>query len=169
MLGYTEFPSDWHRAVFLDAWPVWLLLVRTPAFRHVTPRTADIVVGLTSYNDVLTISGVVHALREGVSRSLSSNSVQFVLADARSTDGTREAAREALGPSEPLESRVRRRDRAERASVPWQRGARDCIAGDFADSAATGRQGMCRLRRTCLQRGAEVDRTARRSGPHRGV
>jgi hypothetical protein len=65
--------------------------------------TADIVVGLTSDHDALTIGGVVHALREGVSRSLSSNSVQFVLADAKSTDGTREAAREALGPSEPLE------------------------------------------------------------------
>jgi glucosylglycerate synthase len=64
---------------------------------------ADIVVALTSYNDVRTIGEVVRALRAGVARSFGSSVVQFVLADTGSTDGTREAAREAAGPSTIVE------------------------------------------------------------------
>jgi glucosylglycerate synthase len=59
----------------------------------------DIVVGLTSYNDVRSIGGIVRAVREGLSRSFGSSAVQWVLADAGSTDGTREEAREALRPT----------------------------------------------------------------------
>jgi hypothetical protein len=60
---------------------------------------ADIVVGLTSYNDVRTIGAIVRAVRDGLARSFGSSVVQFVLADAGSTDGTREEAREAVRPS----------------------------------------------------------------------
>lgn len=64
---------------------------------------ADIVVALTSYNDVRTIGAVVRALREGVARSFGPSVVRFVLADAGSTDGTREAAREVVEPSALVE------------------------------------------------------------------
>ena len=60
---------------------------------------ADIVVALTSFNDVHTIGAVVRALRDGLARSFAASDVRFVLADAGSTDGTREAVREAVGRS----------------------------------------------------------------------
>jgi hypothetical protein len=65
--------------------------------------TADIVVALTSYNDVRTIEAVVRTLRDGVARSFGSSVVQFVLADSGSSDGTREAAREGMGPAALVE------------------------------------------------------------------
>ena len=40
---------------------------------------------------------VVHALRAGLARSFESSDVQFVLADAGSTDRTREVVREIVG------------------------------------------------------------------------
>lgn len=58
---------------------------------------ADIVVALTSYNDARTIGPVVRALRDGLARSFASSTARFVLADAGSTDGTREAALEVVG------------------------------------------------------------------------
>lgn len=58
---------------------------------------ADIVVAMRSHNDAGTIGGVARALREGVSRACASSDVRFVLADAGSTDGTRAAARDAIG------------------------------------------------------------------------
>ena len=64
---------------------------------------ADIVVALTSYNDVRTIEAVVRTLRDGVARSFASSVVRFVLADSGSSDGTREAAREGMGPSALVE------------------------------------------------------------------
>jgi glucosylglycerate synthase len=60
---------------------------------------ADIVVGLTSDNDVATIGEVVRTVQAGLTRSLHAHSVRFVLADAGSDDGTRDAAIEAAQPS----------------------------------------------------------------------
>jgi glucosylglycerate synthase len=65
----------------------------------VTPAHADVVIALTSYNDVRTIAAVTRAVREGLSRYFGSSATRIVLADARSTDGTREAARDAAGPA----------------------------------------------------------------------
>ena len=64
---------------------------------------ADIVVALTSHDDVRTIGAVARALRDGLAQYFASSAVRFVLADAGSTDGTREAAREAVGPSALME------------------------------------------------------------------
>ncbi len=58
---------------------------------------ADVVVALTSWNDVGTIGTVARAVREGADRAVGAGRVCFVLADAGSTDGSRELAREALG------------------------------------------------------------------------
>jgi hypothetical protein len=60
---------------------------------------ADVVVGLTSYNDSRTIGPVAATVRDCLEQSLASSAVRFVLADAGSTDGTREAARDAVGTS----------------------------------------------------------------------
>jgi hypothetical protein len=64
---------------------------------------ADIVVALTSHNHSHTIGTVARALRVGLARSFESSAVRFVLADAGSTDGTRELAREVVGPAALLE------------------------------------------------------------------
>src|SRR5262245_41827391 len=64
---------------------------------------ADVIVALTSDHNVRTIGAVAGALCEGAARSLSSSAVQFVLADAGSTDGTREAARDAVAPAGLME------------------------------------------------------------------
>jgi hypothetical protein len=60
---------------------------------------ADIVVALTSHNDVRTIEAVARGLQEGLARYAAATAVRFVLADAGSTDGTRETARAVMGPS----------------------------------------------------------------------
>ena len=59
---------------------------------------ADIVVGLTSYNDSRTVGAVARAVRDGLARHFGSSTARIVLADAGSTDATREVAREAIGP-----------------------------------------------------------------------
>lgn len=64
---------------------------------------ADIVVALTSHNDVRTIGAVARALRDGLARCFASSAVRFVLADAGSSDGTRQVAREVVGPSALVE------------------------------------------------------------------
>jgi hypothetical protein len=64
---------------------------------------ADIVVGITSHNDVGTIGAVMRAVRDGLAPSFGQGAPCFVLADAGSTDGTRQAAREAAGPSALVE------------------------------------------------------------------
>ena len=56
---------------------------------------ADVVIGLTSHNDARTIGAVIGAVEEGLSSAFGPRTARFVLADARSTDGTREAARAA--------------------------------------------------------------------------
>jgi hypothetical protein len=63
----------------------------------VAASPADIVVALTSDNDVRTIGAVARAVRDGLARYFGTSSVRFVLADAGSTDGTRQAAREIVG------------------------------------------------------------------------
>src|SRR5689334_16895958 len=62
------------------------------------PANADIVIALTSYNDERTIAGVARAARDGLSRYFGPRAAVLVLADARSTDATREAARAGAGP-----------------------------------------------------------------------
>jgi hypothetical protein len=59
---------------------------------------ADVIVALTSHNDAATIGLVTRAMREGLARYAGSSAVRFVLADSASSDGTREAMREAMGP-----------------------------------------------------------------------
>jgi hypothetical protein len=58
---------------------------------------ADVVVALTSDNDVRTVGGVGRAVRAGLVRSFAGVGARVLLVDAGSTDGTREAAREAVG------------------------------------------------------------------------
>ena len=55
---------------------------------------------LTSHNDERTIGTVARGLQEGLAQDASTAVVRFVLADAGSTDGTLEAAREILRPNE---------------------------------------------------------------------
>jgi hypothetical protein len=76
---------------------------------------AGIVVGLTSFNDIQTIAAVARALREGVARSFASANARFVLADAGSTDRTRDVVRDIIGPSALVE-------------VDYERGAFDQLA-----------------------------------------
>jgi hypothetical protein len=64
---------------------------------------ADIVVGLTSHNDIETVGAVMRAIREGLAPTLDQSAAFFVLADAGSTDGTRQAAHEAASPAALLE------------------------------------------------------------------
>jgi glycosyltransferase involved in cell wall biosynthesis len=64
---------------------------------------ADIVVALTSFNDAETIGSVVQALQDGLAQSFVSSTVQFVLADAGSTDRTRDVVREMVGLSSLVE------------------------------------------------------------------
>jgi hypothetical protein len=61
------------------------------------PARADVVVALTSYNDARTIGAVAGAVRDGLARYFGSTDALILLADAHSNDGTREAARAALG------------------------------------------------------------------------
>jgi hypothetical protein len=63
----------------------------------VIAERADIIVGVTSYNDVRTIGDVSRAVRDGLSRYFGETGSKILLLDAGSTDGTREAARDALG------------------------------------------------------------------------
>ncbi len=63
----------------------------------VASTRADVVVALTSYNDERTVAAVARAARDGLARHFGSRETLIVLADARSTDGTREAARAAAG------------------------------------------------------------------------
>jgi hypothetical protein len=60
---------------------------------------ADAIVALTSHNDARTIGTVARGLQQGLASYASTTTVRFVVADAGSTDGTREAAREVLGTS----------------------------------------------------------------------
>jgi glucosylglycerate synthase len=76
---------------------------------EVAASRVDIVVALSSHNDARTIGAVARAVRDGLSRSFASREVQLVLADAGSTDGTREAAREVVGASALLELEYDRR------------------------------------------------------------
>ncbi len=71
--------------------------------RELAAATADIVVALTSHNDAGTIGTVVRALQEGLAPYRTSSTACFVLADAGSTDGTRDAARDALDGSALVE------------------------------------------------------------------
>lgn len=64
---------------------------------------ADIVVALASYNHARTIGPVARAVRAGLATHFGSSAMQIVLADGGSTDGTREAARAAVGTTELVE------------------------------------------------------------------
>lgn len=69
---------------------------------------ADIIVALTSFNDVQTIGPVVQAVRDGLAQSFASSDVRFVLADAGSVDRTRNVVREMVGPSSLVEPEYER-------------------------------------------------------------
>jgi glucosylglycerate synthase len=69
----------------------------------VSAARADIVVALTSDNDVQTIGPVARAVRDGLARYFGSSAARIVLADAGSTDGTRDAAREIVGANALIE------------------------------------------------------------------
>jgi hypothetical protein len=64
---------------------------------------ADIVVALTSHNDVRTVGAVARALQDGIARYFASRTARLVLADAGSTDGTRAAAQDAVTPASLVE------------------------------------------------------------------
>lgn len=63
----------------------------------------DIAVALASYNHARTIGPVVRAVRDGLATHFGSSATRIVLADGGSTDGTREAARAAVGAAELVE------------------------------------------------------------------
>ena len=69
--------------------------VEAPPARDAAMARADIVIGLTSHNDVRTVGTVVSALQQGLARYFGSSEARIVLADARSTDGTLDVARAA--------------------------------------------------------------------------
>jgi hypothetical protein len=69
---------------------------------------ADIVVALTSHNDIATVGTVMRAVRESLAPSFDPGAACFVLADAGSTDGTQQAAREAAVPAALLELQYQR-------------------------------------------------------------
>ena len=102
----------------------------------VAASRADIVVALTSYNDVHTIGAVARALRDGLARHFASSAARFVLADAGSTDGTREAAREAVGPSALVEVEYQRGRELGRAAVSRSPRPRRGVARHSGDGAA---------------------------------
>jgi hypothetical protein len=58
------------------------------------------VLALTSHNDARTIAAVARGLQEGLAHYAATAVAKFVLADAGSTDGTLDAAREILSPNE---------------------------------------------------------------------
>src|SRR5689334_16690853 len=62
------------------------------------PAHATVVVALTSYNDAHTIADVARSVHTGVTRMFGEGGAAILLADAHSTDGTREAALAAVGP-----------------------------------------------------------------------
>lgn len=59
---------------------------------------ADLVVGILTYNDVSTITGVAAAVQAGLAERPEGRSSRILLADGGSTDGTVARARDALGP-----------------------------------------------------------------------
>jgi glucosylglycerate synthase len=67
--------------------------VETPV---AAPARAEVVVAVTSRNDERTVGGVVSCVRNGLAQFFGSNEARILLADARSNDGTREAARAAM-------------------------------------------------------------------------
>jgi hypothetical protein len=71
----------------------------TPA----APAQADVVVALTSYNDERTVANVARAVRDGLSRHFAGTTALIALADAGSTDATRETARASLNGAAILE------------------------------------------------------------------
>jgi hypothetical protein len=69
----------------------------------VVAARADIVVALTSYNHASTVGSVARAAKDALSTYFGSTEAKIVLADAGSTDGTREAARNAVGTTSLVE------------------------------------------------------------------
>ena len=99
---------------------------------------ADIVVALTSFNDVETIGSVVQALQDGLAQSFASSTVQFVLADAGSMDRTRDVVREMVGRSALVE-------------VDYERG------GNFDELPYHGYPGRAAALRAILQTAQRVN------------
>ncbi len=62
-----------------------------------TVDRAEAVVAVITHNDVRTIGAVVSAAREALTARFGAEGARILVADSASTDGTREAAREAAG------------------------------------------------------------------------
>ena len=106
--------------------------------------TAELVVGIASYNDVDTIGDVAAAVRSGLEEaidgtaSLGGDSIEesrILLADGGSNDGTPQRAREALGPAN-----------ATLVEVTYPR-----AAGDLLDVPYHGRPARARALRAILE------------------
>lgn len=63
-------------------------------------KTADIVVGIPSYNNARTVAGVVEAAAQGLVRYFPTLKPVIINSDGNSSDGTRDAVRKANVPSE---------------------------------------------------------------------
>jgi hypothetical protein len=81
------------------------------------PTHADIVVAVTTHNDERTVGPLMRAVRDVLARDFGTRDGLILLADARSTDGTCEAARTALGPSGFVE--VERQSPAAFSEMPY--------------------------------------------------
>ncbi|MCL4811270.1 MAG: glycosyl transferase family 2 [Vicinamibacteraceae bacterium] len=64
---------------------------------------AEVVVGLTSHNDAATIGAVVHAVQAALETAGRADTARLVLADAGSSDGTREVVRGLVAPPRLIE------------------------------------------------------------------
>src|SRR3970040_1212859 len=67
------------------------------------PAEAVVVVGVISHNDVRTVGAVIDAVRHALPATFASAEGRIVLADAGSTDRTREAARGAAATAPCME------------------------------------------------------------------
>ncbi len=78
------------------------------AAEGLAPARADVVIGLTSHNDAQTIGAVVRAVGDGLAPLFADGAACLVLADAGSTDGTRQVVRESAPASALVELDVER-------------------------------------------------------------
>jgi hypothetical protein len=84
-----------------------------------TSTKADLVVGLTSYNDAKTIGAVTAAVRAGLTRHFDGVASRIVLADAGSADDTTAQARAALEGADALIVIAHERATADLLELPY--------------------------------------------------
>jgi hypothetical protein len=111
-----------------------------------TVAPTDVLVALTSTNDVRAIADIARTIRDGLAGPFATHATRFALADGGSTDGTREAVRDIVGSSSLIEVEYERgpqlgevpyhgqpgRDRALRAILQTAQrlNARSCVIVD---------------------------------------